>query len=380
MGQLPRPPIWLLQKLQKLPEEPPPPLPVELQNVLEGPEAVRQFFERNSLLDKPVILGNATIQTALGTFESAPPPSIPQVLPSPVANKITAGPPLFTCSDDACTTCGSSGRSILQPCCYCQTPRVFYCSRMCRNNDWKNHRQQCWSGILSSRKVHFKGSLFNDDREKLKKSKDRSTRRARKGLIFQKPFPFEALEKDKWLSKRPRPDVYALLIDAFRLREDDEAESSNCHQVYSIYGTADTSFSGLQNFLLIAQRNERLPSWWTTSDYARCCELGSRGRDSYHSVSRFLEAKDVDARYGAHERMPAQLRIFAWKVYGFAVLRKDMPRYLNACIYWEIRAMWPGPEGVKRAASRIRVGVGCCKFQCECEKRAMERINNGEFL
>lgn len=73
----------------------------------------------------------------------------------------------------------------------------------------------------------------------------------------------EIIAKNNSLHGLPENEVFTLLIDAYRLYQDDEYRMTGDVDYDSIYNGANTSLLGFQHFLDLAQEREGLlPSWW----------------------------------------------------------------------------------------------------------------------
>jgi mitochondrial splicing suppressor protein 51 len=112
----------------------------------------------------------------------------------------------FKCAH--CDQTTGSGGQPLKRCAKCQTTR--YCSRECQKSDFKQHKKQC-AGLANIRATTSGNP---------KPSVDSST--AIKNLDTPIAKPFTALMERKWLHDRCEKDVFKLLIDAHRLRMNDE--------------------------------------------------------------------------------------------------------------------------------------------------------------
>ncbi|OAA71658.1 hypothetical protein LEL_08893 [Akanthomyces lecanii RCEF 1005] len=86
--------------------------------------------------------------------------------------------------------------------------------------------------------------------------------RAPKGLQQGIATPFTRLDKGTWLLNRPQKDVYALLIDAYRLRVVDLYNLEGDAENDSLYGGASSGRGGFQRFLAsVAALPGLLPPW-----------------------------------------------------------------------------------------------------------------------
>jgi splicing suppressor protein 51 len=138
-----------------------------------------------------------------------------------------------------------------------------------------------------------------------------------KGLDSPITCPFTRLDRGTWLHDRPETDVYRLLIDAYRMRCEDDYAFGGGADEDSIYSGAADGLAGFRRFLArTAGRPGLLPPWWSPAKQKECEHLGmQRGDDNWHDLSCAIEKKDVIEHYG-EPRFPMQLRMFAEFVCG----------------------------------------------------------------
>lgn len=106
-----------------------------------------------------------------------------------------------------------------------------------------------------------------------------------------------------------------MLIDAYRLRIDDEHTFEGNAAVDSIYGGAESSLPGFQKFLRLAvSRAGLLPPWWNAQKQKACETLGMDS-SQWHDLRRVVEKGDVIEHYG-DPRFPMQLRMLGEAVIG----------------------------------------------------------------
>ncbi|PKS11524.1 hypothetical protein jhhlp_003289 [Lomentospora prolificans] len=196
----------------------------------------------------------------------------------------------------ACNKCKKTASEVsLKRCAKCST--TPYCSRDCQKADWKAHRKTC-------------------GREPRAAAGPASTRLSPpKGLKQPIVNPFTRLGNKTWLHDRPEVDVYALLIDAYRMRVEDEYNIEGNITKGSLYDGAADGLGGFRNFLdLVESRPGILPSWWNP-DKRVLCEKQGMDASQWHSLHSAVEKSDIMNYYG-DQRFPMQLRMFAEDVIG----------------------------------------------------------------
>ncbi|KAJ6782769.1 hypothetical protein PWT90_06017 [Aphanocladium album] len=174
-------------------------------------------------------------------------------------------------------------------------PEIKYCGRPCQTADWPAHRAVCKCQTSTGTAQPSAAS---------------ATLSPPKGLQKGVADPFTRLDKDTWLLDRPEKDVYALLIDAYRMRVED---------LYNLeaHNEAD-SLVAFRHFLdAVAARPALLPPWWDANKREQCEDLGMDA-SQWHDLRCAVEKSDVIEHYG-DSKFPMQLRMFAEAVYGRAV-------------------------------------------------------------
>ncbi|KAB5551435.1 hypothetical protein GE09DRAFT_172457, partial [Coniochaeta sp. 2T2.1] len=236
----------------------------------------------------------------------------------------------------ACQTCQKSPPEVtIKKCAKCST--TPYCSRDCQKADWKSHKKTCGKGPgagSAPEENNFAPDTTGDNdsasafsrmlRDSLPGSaagghttKMGGTPNPPKGVDGPITKPFTRLDNGTWLHDRPEKDVYRLLIDAYRLRMEDEYNLEGAADEDSIYGGASNGSAGFKRFLTKIEKKNRnlLPGWWDESKKAACMALGrQRG---WSNLNQAIEKADIIEQYG-DPQFPMQLRMFAEPVYGSA--------------------------------------------------------------
>ena len=126
--------------------------------------------------------------------------------------------------------------------------------------------------------------------------------------------PFTRLSNKTWLHGRSENDVYTLLVDAYRLRTEDNYMYGDIDEG-SLYSGRPSGYDGFCDFLdLAASRPGLLPSWWTPEKRQECEQFGMNG-SGWGDLRCAVEKSDIVEHYG-EPRFPMQLRMFAEQVIG----------------------------------------------------------------
>jgi mitochondrial splicing suppressor protein 51 len=207
------------------------------------------------------------------------------------------------------TQCNKCGKELerLQRCSQCAS--VYYCSRECQKDHWKTHKIEC--ATLANKRAQ--------EASPEEQGRTNFTNKASKHLEYAPDKPFTRLDNGTWLHGRPERDVYKLLIDAFRLRCDDDMKFGVAviWRTGTIYTGAKDSSSAFINFLdiLEGQHKRLLPDWWTSEKRLACMELGEDASSRWSLSKRAGKQEIIDA-YGEPSNMAMQLRMFVEAVVG----------------------------------------------------------------
>lgn len=134
---------------------------------------------------------------------------------------------------------------------------------------------------------------------------------------------FEALKEGTWLENRPERELYGLLVDAYRLRVNDEAVFGRGIDEDSFYGGINP-LEGFSNFLKAAERTRKpLPGWWTPAKTAACERWAAeqttgQGKGVWHNLSSAVGKSDIVEHY-SDPIFPMQLRLLAEDIKGYPV-------------------------------------------------------------
>ncbi|KAM3439000.1 hypothetical protein NHJ13734_003935 [Beauveria thailandica] len=204
----------------------------------------------------------------------------------------------------ACASCAKSPPEVkLKHCVQC--PEVKYCGRPCQTAHWPIHRAVCNSQTGSNARSAGNTNARSGAAATGGSSSASAKLSPPKGLEKGIATPFTHLDKGTWLHDRPHKDVYALLVDAYRLRVEDMYNLEGEIEEGSLYGGASSGLAGFRRFLArVAARPGLLPPWWDAGK-----------KKDWHDLRCAVEKSDIIEHYG-DAQFPMQLRMFAEAVYG----------------------------------------------------------------
>lgn len=220
-----------------------------------------------------------------------------------------------------CNGCGKGEAepgSSLKHCAKCGSTK--YCSRECQKTDWKEHKKVC--------APKADGNAADPSKMAATSSSNASTSRPSPGATSQRQIPptknldtpiekpFTKLSAKTWLHDRSEKDVFKLLIDAYRLRMEDNYTFTGDVEIDSIYNEAPSGVYGFRRFVHEAeQKAGLLPPWWKPQKVNECVGSAGTTRNDWSNLSHAVEKSDIMEQYGTQD-MPMQLRMFAEQVYG----------------------------------------------------------------
>lgn len=210
---------------------------------------------------------------------------------------------------DACAHCSKTAAdcnvATLNQCAKCKTTR--YCSRDCQKADWKVHKKMC----ANQANTNATGDAYVE--ANTTHSSNYSSPHLR-DLEKHEPKPFTRLQEGNFLHDRPEKDVYKLLIDSFRMRQQDDKKLENKTTPRSVYTGASSSIDPFRKYLAqAATRPGLLPPWWTSEKQKECEAFAESG--AWQDVRKKVTKEEVIQHYG-DEKAPMQVRMLAEAVYG----------------------------------------------------------------
>ncbi|KAI9729310.1 MAG: hypothetical protein M1834_006981 [Cirrosporium novae-zelandiae] len=200
--------------------------------------------------------------------------------------------------DRICTTCRKTEDDLpnsLKACAKCH--KSLYCSRNCQKKDWKSHKRGC--GLQTTTAGTNNGNVPTKEK-------------ARNNKLDNIASLFGITAGDAYLHTLHEKEVYRQLIDAYRLRADDDYSwGKGEHGIYAEEGPLED----FQMFLNLAERREGiLPEWWSKEKRMECERLGNTSR-GWSSLNCAVEKSDIQEHY-SDNLMPMTLRMLAERIYG----------------------------------------------------------------
>jgi mitochondrial splicing suppressor protein 51 len=229
-------------------------------------------------------------------------------------------------SPSTCSHCSKTAEELgheLKRCAKCKNAR--YCSHECQKAEWKTHKKVCGKNVdLNGKNTAINTQSDSEVRTPRStnsntpsNSSSRSASPSTKNLKGGNENGFHRLETRTWLHDRPETDVYKLLIDTYRLRQEDDCKFTGVNFADSIY-SGEVSFpaSHFRKFLKKAKtRPDLLPSWWNAEKENECIEFGRGKEDTWANLAAIVEKADIIEHYG-NPLMPMQLRMLGEQIYG----------------------------------------------------------------
>lgn len=204
-------------------------------------------------------------------------------------------------------TAAAANLSNLKACTKCKTTQ--YCSRDCQKADWKSHKNVCAN---NASKAYAAANAEHSRTYSSPHLKD---------LEKHVPNPFTRLDQNKYLHDRPEKDVYKLLIDSFRMRQDDDFKFEEKTSPPSVYTGASSSVVPFRQYLAKTEtRTGLLPPWWSTDKQKECETFGQSG--ARNNLREKVTKQDVIQHYG-DDKMPMQVRMLAEAIYGAGTMGQD---------------------------------------------------------
>ena len=216
----------------------------------------------------------------------------------------------------------------MKHCAKCQW--AYYCSRECQKVDWGEHKLQCGG---TKQKPNLPSDPLSSYKAAVNVSEDNRLPTSLEDIIAlfstssgiptsaftttsPSPSSFSSmLDSPDSLENLPQRQAFSLLIDAYRLRTEDE---------YTFRGDAVGLHAGrnpLPLFKRFLDRAEKrggvLPSWWT-KESRKNCERQAGKESEFSCIHHAMEKSDIQEHYG-DPLMPMKLRLLAERVIGSGV-------------------------------------------------------------
>lgn len=141
-------------------------------------------------------------------------------------------------------------------------------------------------------------------------------------------YPFRALEHGTWLKRRSEKEIYACLVDTYRMRVYDQARDDDGNidpETDILFGQSRSQV--LENFNLFLARiweleigrdNEArlLPQWLHDNDHYRRSLLCFAETDRFSCIHDSVNEEEIKSHYG-DPTMPLQLKVFGEQLDGY---------------------------------------------------------------
>lgn len=189
-------------------------------------------------------------------------------------------------------TCPQFQSSATAPkrCSRCRS--IAYCNRDCQEAHWKAHKKDC------ARLAQDEG-LGGEEQAQTRDSREK---------------PFTAINNNTFLRDRPEEEMFRIMTDLLRMRQEDEYVFEGNTLLGSIYDLDSTPESAFRGFVQAAARvPDFLPPWWTDEKLEQCLEYARTSAGS--SLAAAIENGDVIKKWG-DDRMPMKLRMMGERIYG----------------------------------------------------------------
>lgn len=236
--------------------------------------------------------------------------------------------PVVTSPTAVCDGCSKSQGDmgdLLKRCGTCKM--VLYCSRECQIGHWPVHKAACRKLEMTTtttsaapRRLNPLAAPFypalpesqtdteflDDDEHDALVSYIMSLLHGDLGSSAPNDIP------DSYLSELPRKMVFRQLIDAYRLRIEDDYLGGGG---WSGPMEDEDPHDNFRDYLDEAEESGVLPGWWNKGARKACMRLANN-QNGGCCIYRALEASDIHSLYPDDMFMPMKLRALAEKIYG----------------------------------------------------------------
>lgn len=135
-------------------------------------------------------------------------------------------------------------------------------------------------------------------------------------------YAFTKLGRGVYLHGRPEGDIFKLPIDSFRIRQADYYDFETKTTSPIIYAGAPSSVAPFRQYLVkAANTGHLLPPWWMDAKINECASFGESG--AWSDLRRKVTKSDIAEHYG-DAKMPMQLCILAYVMYGCGTMRRNV--------------------------------------------------------
>lgn len=248
-------------------------------------------------------------------------------------------PPITPTSADPrrCTTCRKAATTTpLSRCARCGT--ACYCTRSCQLTDWKAHKQTCGKPARDFPPDFqwFNHPFFAAAAAATETGGVNDLHALTRYAVVR----HVGLDSAAWLNTQDRASVHSRIIDAYRIRMQEE------NGVFpGVFPFRDYQpVPHFQRFLELATSAGCLPGWWHEYHTQRCVRIATR-EDGGACVLRPITTLEFQERYGYDEDadwrlVVTQLRRVAKQVYGSEAKRPRDMHFLEGLPYIRRNREW----------------------------------------
>lgn len=199
----------------------------------------------------------------------------------------------------ACQKLESALPNPLKRCAQCKS--TFYCSRQCQKDDWKAHKTHC------NQANDAKPSTTSNSPDSAQRLENLFKLFAQSGLTGDTNDIFTAPNKPGYLCRLPEREVYAAIIDSYRLRIEDEYVFTG--EASGLYAHEDPLPDFRRYLAKVEKCGNILPAWWNRTK-RHMCERQATSASERSDINCTVKKSDIMEHY-KDRLMPMRLRMIA---------------------------------------------------------------------
>lgn len=268
------------------------------------------------------------------------PNSIPLITMSSDNKSIPLSPP--TTEPPRCATCRKAATGASTPlsrCAKCKT--TTYCSRVCQVTDWKSHKKACGKLVLPPPVTPpgFPAGFQWFNHPFFAPVPEAGGINDLHSLTRYAVVTHMGMTSAGWLSAQDRATCFSNVIDAYRIRM--QEENGVYPGVFPDRGYKPVMH--FHHFMKQARKADCLPAWWH-EDHTRICGNLATREDGGACIMRPVTTGELMNRYGEDgndwKMVITQLRRVAREVYGTEAQRPNDPHFLEYLPYIRVNGQW----------------------------------------